>query len=1144
MSSSAPNHRPNVRRQHFKSGRSSGTPRPRRSLNLERLDERVVFAVTPHLVADINANSLPSYPSQMAQLDSTIYFNADDGVHGQELWKTDGTAAGTALVADINSGKNSANPSVLTKLGHNLFYTADDGTHGYELWKTDGTAAGTSLVKDIFPGKTGSIPDHFVELNGSLLFTADDGAGGSELWKTDGTSGGTVKVAGLNGPSYVITKTVFNGFAYFAARDTNRGVELWRSDGTNAGTTLVKDLAPGAQDSFPSEMTDVNGTLYFTADDGSGTRKLWKSDGTANGTSIVKDGFVGWLGNLTNVNGKLYFAAGNGTDGVELWRSDGTSAGTTMVKDIFPGFSYDLYVGVGPNNSNPRELTVVNGTLFFTATNTDYNLWLWKSDGTEAGTVPLTTINPTAVYTGPAYLTNVNGTLYFNGNNGGSFGTELWKSDGTVAGTVQVKNIRPANGSSDPSLLTNLNGTLFFRADDGSHGVELWRSDGTDAGTMLVKDVNATTYGSSPRELTAVNGSVYFAADGHQRHGDIWKSDGTEAGTVRVGGGNAENLVGVNGRLFFTSGFDLMKSDGTPAGTQSIGSFGSAIWPSSPHSLTDVNGTLYFVPNDKDTGQELWRSDGSVAGTTLVKDLYTGSYQGYYGHYYPNSSSPRDLTNVNGTLFFTATDSSRGSGLWKTDGTPGGTVPLPALNARNLVNINGTLFFSAYDSTNGSELWKSDGTAAGTKLVKDIRSGSGSSDPANLTNANGFVYFTADDGKNGRELWKSDGTAAGTVLVKDIDAGAEWSMTPASEMLFLNGMLYFAARNGTSGTELWRTDGTPAGTYLVKDIAQGEASSAPAHLTSIGNKLYFTADDGTGTRRLWQTDATSGGTIPITAFYVDSLAAAGDSVFFSGDDGLHGMELWTIVDDGAPQPPTISISDTTVVEGHTGTRSATFTVSLSAPSTQTVTVNYSTADGTAIAPADYTAAASTMIQFLPGETSKSVVILVQGDRVGESDEQFYVNLTGASNAVVFDGQGTGSIVDDEPRVSVGNVTQKEGNSGTTAFVFTVTLSAPYDVPVTVSFATANGTATVSDGDYTAKSGSITFAPGQTKQTIKVSVKGDRKKESNETFVVNLSGAANAQFVNDQAIGTILNDDRVLRGRFRTLIKSLCRVGNR
>jgi len=220
----------------------------------------------------------------------------------------------------------------------------------------------------------------------------------------------------------------------------------------------------------------------------------------------------------------------------------------------------------------------------------------------------------------------------------------------------------------------------------------------------------------------------------------------------------------------------------------------------------------------------------------------------------------------------------------------------------------------------------------------------------------------------------------------------------------------------------------------------------------------------------------------------------------------------------------VNVSDAAVTEGNTGTTTATFTASLSGPSADPVTVNWATSDGNAVAGLDYTAASGTLT-FDPGVTSQTVTVSVNGDRLGEPDETFAVNLSGATNATVVDGRGVGTILDDEPRISINDVTRAEGQRGqTTLFTFTVSLSAAYDQPVTVSFRTADGTAKANDHDYVTQAGTLTFAPGETTKTITIAVTGDSKKEANEAFTVNLSGATNALIVDGTGLGTILNDD--------------------
>jgi hypothetical protein len=223
--------------------------------------------------------------------------------------------------------------------------------------------------------------------------------------------------------------------------------------------------------------------------------------------------------------------------------------------------------------------------------------------------------------------------------------------------------------------------------------------------------------------------------------------------------------------------------------------------------------------------------------------------------------------------------------------------------------------------------------------------------------------------------------------------------------------------------------------------------------------------------------------------------------------------------------PALAINDASTLEGNTGTHAITFTVSLSAASNQTITVAYTTVDGNATAGSDYQAA-SGWLTIPAGQTSATFTVAVKGDRLPEPTETFAVNLSAATSATISDAQAIGTIVDDEPRISISDVTKNEGKKGqTTSFTFTVTLSTAYDQPVTMSFQTVNGTAKTSDNDYIAKSGTITFLPGETSKTITIEVKGDSKKEATEYFYLDLFGnSTNSLFTKNRGVGTILNDD--------------------
>jgi len=421
------------------------------------------------------------------------------------------------LVKDIVSGSGSSSIRLATAVGSQAFFAADDGVAGPELWKSDGTSAGTVLVKDIKAGANGSLLAGLTAFDGRLFFRADDGVSGGELWASNGTTAGTVMVKDIrpDAGSAVAELTPVGSSLFFRANDGTHGLELWKTNGTPAGTVLVKDITIGAEGSALEQFARAGSTLFFVADsNGDDIYELWKSNGTAGGTvPVTVAGMAMRPGNpgsvLTGVGDTLYFRADDPATGTELWRSDGTPAGTMMVKDIVPG----------TGSSAPTSLTAVGSTVFFVAEDGGGRN-LWKSDGTPGGTVQVKVVR-TGGGGSIEQLTAVGSTLFFVASD--DRGRELWKSDGTTDGTVLVKDIAPGTAGSSPAELTNVNGTLHFRANDRLAGEELWKSDGTEGGTVLVADVNAGLAGSSPSDFVVVGALLLFDADNGLNGREFWR---------------------------------------------------------------------------------------------------------------------------------------------------------------------------------------------------------------------------------------------------------------------------------------------------------------------------------------------------------------------------------------------------------------------------------------------------------------------------------------------------------------------------------------------------------------------------------------------------------------------------------------------
>ena len=813
--------------------------------------------VGTEMVLDINPGSSSSLPSNLIAVGSTLYFAAGEEAHGRELWISEGTAATTQLIKDIVPGLDSSSPKGFTAVGSTLYFVATDEAHGQELWKSDDIEGETVLVKDINPGPGSSSCRSLTVVGSTLYFVADDGTHGSELWKTDGTEAGTVMVKDINW-LFISQLTPVGSTLFFTTADNAYGRGLWKSDGTEAGTVMIKNTPPGSDDTHLNYLRAAGSTLFLWGNDKVGSG-LWKSDGTEAGTVMVKhinSDPNGYPICPTAAGSTLFFVADDGSHGYELWKSDGTAAGTVLVKDINPGASSSI-------SWIPSKLiAVVGSTLFFQASDGTHGIELWKSDGTEAGTVMVKDILPGESSSSPEYPVAVGSTLYFISSCPGPIGQlptslELWKSDGTEAGTVRILDVSRSTTPSNPVYLTVMGTTVFFGAASAEWDYELWKTDGTTEGTERVKDIWPGSQESSyPYSLTLMGSEFFFFANDGVHGVELWKSDGTESGTVLVKDiweGSASALdyevcrTVAGSTLFFNAddgihGMELWKTDGTSTGTMMVkdiqpGSAGSSL------SKFVTLGVKAFFFADDGSGKTLWGTDGTEAGTAMVKDINPGNW---------GSECPV----VKGSeLFFGTFDGSYGV-LWKSDGTAAGTVDVKTYACfdgsypARLTVVGSTLFFTAGDGTHGCEVWKTDGTEAGTVMVKDINP-TPDGWPDNLTAVGSTLYFT---GRSGQELWKTDGTEAGTVLVKNFDLGPSGS--GAYEFTAAGTMLFFGAYSAKAGYELWRSDGTEAGTVMVKDIVPGAGpatgSSWPGNFLAVGSTLYFAADDGVHGRELWR----------------------------------------------------------------------------------------------------------------------------------------------------------------------------------------------------------------------------------------------------------------------------------------------------
>jgi ELWxxDGT repeat protein len=776
---------------------------------------------------------------------------------------------------------NDSKPWDLTAIDNKIYFSAVTYPLGRELWVHDTQSGTTNLVKDIASGEANGLSGtSFVKVANQIFFTAHNNSY-EGIWSTDGTEAGThiVKEIWTSGYAHVTFLGVVNNKLIFSGSDGIHGIESWVSDGTADGTYMLKDIRTGEYGSDPANSYVINGELYFTTT--SGPYQQWKTDGTPEGTVLAD--IQDMKGNVIEMNGNYYFYANQPATGTELWKSDGSAAGTQMVKDIFPG----------PSGSSPIFMAGrLNDRIVFVAADSIANSELWTTDGTSERTFLIKDFDPLG--SGFLFLNEIafvphGGKLYFSAYTPEA-GLELWKTDGTPSGTQMVKDIYEGIEPSSPRHLTSAGGFLLFSASAGAapdNVTSLWKSDGTAEGTIQLVAEVISTDANMGFGIVGCNGSAYFSAGLGSENGlELWKSSGTpettsllfdvdHAGSAEpsfVFGAKAE----LNGNLVYFSntalaGYQPFISDGTGPGTHLIKELGTtsvlAFDSFEPVPLiTKAGNNIYFRGFQPETGYEIYKTDGTAAGTALVKDIVPGT---------GSSVSYTMFMSYNSLFFFVADDGVHGAEVWRTDGTEAGTFMLKDINVGMSIGsypqtnsyqgtpgyaiMNGFLYFTAFNGTQAN-VYKTDGTTLGTQLAfTPYSAGQSYWRPRIIgTLDSRILYLKNDDAAGNYSLWSSDGTAPGTLL------GSYDALSPQlfENCAVYNNELYFNAFVNNLGHCLIKTNGTAAGTSIVKSGLQ--LVLRMNNMTVCGDFLYFSLGDYGGyDEQVWRTDGTSAGTIQL-----------------------------------------------------------------------------------------------------------------------------------------------------------------------------------------------------------------------------------------------------------------------------------------
>jgi large repetitive protein len=730
-------------------------------------------------------------------------------------------------------------------------------------------------------------------------------------------------------------------------------------------------------------------------------------------------------------------------------------------------------------------------------------------------------------------------------------------SSGTVtlskAATSRVVNVSIVGDSSDESNetfvvnLTTLVGSPGLIGDAQGVGTI---TDNDSPPTISVNDVSVTegnagtttaTFTVSPSAASGFALTFDWAtAAGTATAGTDFVS-ATGSRTIAAGATSTTIAVTVNGDSVSEGNETFTVTLSNPANaTIADGSGQGTITDDDPLPTLSVNDVSVIEGNTGATTATFTVSLSAASGKTVTFDWATAAGTATPGTDFATANGSRTISagttsaaiaiTVNGDVVNEANETfsvnlSNLNNATVFDGSGTGTItnddPLPtlAVNDVTVTETNGGTFATftvSLSAASGNAVTFDWTTAAGTAAAgTDFNTASGSRTISAGTTSALIAIAVNDDVadeftetftvtlSNPANVTIADGSGTGTI--NDDDSAPDLSIADVS----------LAEGNTGTTTVTFTVSLSPvSGKTVTFDwaTAAGTATAGTDFVSATGSRTIAAGATSATIAVTVNGDVVS----EANEVFTVSLSNPANATVFDGSG------TGTINDDDPL--PAFSVNDVSPTEGNTGTTNATFTVSLSAVSGQTVTVNWSTADADATDPVDYTAGSGTLT-FVPGDTSETFSVTVNGDIVAELDEAFRVTLAGPSNATLGDADGIGTIVDDEllAVVDIDEPTIMEGQSGAATLGFSVTLSHQASFPVTVDYSTSPGTAT--DGvDYVGASGTVTFPAGEITETVFVTVNGDASYERNETVRLDLTNAIGAPIGDLQGIGTITNDD--------------------
>ncbi|MEQ8685596.1 MAG: choice-of-anchor D domain-containing protein [Imperialibacter sp.] len=695
-----------------------------------------------------------SNPRNMVEINGAYFLMANKA----EIYRLTSSFQLNRFMPTSTDGSPSDNSATaIAPLKNNIFIThySFNGI-GEEPALVDLTTGNTSVIKDIFPGSSSSNCRNLHSFFDKVYFLGDNG-NGDDLWVSDGTPEGTKTLINNEsfGQIYDVRFFSFKSTLLFVVNATS----LYASDGSMEGTKLLKTFDASVQPEFGTAET--HSFIYFPINKG----EIWRTNATVEGTELFRKVGTGYyMPEIAKIGDKVVFLAEDEINWGDqyLLSYDEDSEKTSHVKSV-PRPS------LGGLSSNGQ-------VAFIASTHS-----LWKSDGTEDGTVE--------VLSSPDIEFRVYQSSFLNDNfvfiaATKESGQELWVSDGSKAGTHILKDIYPGPlsgfrpGYETYKLLDN-SSFAFFQAKSPDTGVELWVSNGTEAATSLIQDINESAQAIDVKQINLSDKELFVLADAGIYYPNLFKLKD---------GGMLESILEEGDKYFFIQGSNIEPYKGGLyfGGVASEDGFNTSLndlyrysegkvelvkrlWNgnSSPRSLRQINNNLFFTSGNYD-GRELWKSSGSVESTTQVKNIAEGYNSAFE------------------------------------------VGPDYSMEGLQIGYLNDKYYFAANDHIHGIELWESDLTTEGTSLFMDIEPGSVGSDPKTFFLANGKFYFSANH--NGTtKLWVSDGTVENTSIIEQV--------IPL-EFYQIGESVYFLSKNNPNSNykKLFKINSNDEGVTLIADL--------------------------------------------------------------------------------------------------------------------------------------------------------------------------------------------------------------------------------------------------------------------------------------------------------------------------------------